>query len=73
MASEDPRTEATSVVVRVPHDAIEVTADGSGFTPATDDRPHLGLRMLDDLAREHRGALEIRSTPGRGTSILLKL
>jgi signal transduction histidine kinase len=29
--------------------------------------------MLDDLAREHGGALEIRSTPGRGTTILLTL
>ena len=37
----------------------------SGFTRPADDRPHLGLRMLDDLAREHGGALEIRSTPGR--------
>ncbi len=41
-------------------------------TGPANDRPHLGLRMLDDLAREHGGALEIRSTPGRGTSILLE-
>ena len=65
--------EATTVTVRVTHDAIEITDDGQGLTPPADDRPHLGLRMLDDLAREHGGALEIRSTPGRGTSILLKL
>jgi signal transduction histidine kinase len=52
---------------------LEVTDDGDGFDAPTDTRPHLGLRMLDDLAREHGGTLEIRSTLGRGTSILLKL
>src|SRR3954470_10263720 len=65
--------QASSVAVRVAKDAIEVSDDGQGFSEPEDGRPHLGLRMLDDLAREHGGALEIRSTAGRGTSILLKL
>jgi two-component system NarL family sensor kinase len=64
---------ASSVAVHVAKDALEVTDDGQGFSEPENGRPHLGLRMLDDLAREHGGALEIRSTPGRGTSILLKL
>ncbi|WP_028062924.1 sensor histidine kinase [Solirubrobacter soli] len=64
---------AQSVTVRVTERTLEVVDDGQGFAAPTDDRPHLGLRLLDDLAREHGGALEIRSTPGRGTSILLKL
>jgi signal transduction histidine kinase len=64
---------ATSVAVRVTRDAIEVSDDGRGFSEPDGERPHLGLRMLDDLAREHGGALEIRSTPGQGTNILLKL
>jgi signal transduction histidine kinase len=52
---------------------LNVTDDGRGFSEPGDERPHLGLRMLDDLAREHGGSLEIRSTPGRGTTILLSL
>jgi signal transduction histidine kinase len=64
---------AGSVRVRVTREAIEVTDDGEGFSEPSNGRPHLGLRMLDDLAREHGGALAIRSTPGQGTSILLTL
>jgi two-component system NarL family sensor kinase len=52
---------------------LDVTDDGRGFSELGDERPHLGLRMLDDLAREHGGSLEIRSTTGRGTTILLSL
>jgi two-component system, NarL family, sensor kinase len=65
--------QATSVGVRVTRHSLEVGDDGQGFTAPDGDRPHLGLRMLDDLAREHGGALEIRSTPGQGTRILLRL
>jgi two-component system, NarL family, sensor kinase len=64
---------AGSVTVRVTHDAIEVIDDGEGIREPSNGRPHLGLRMLDDLAREHGGALAIRSTPGQGTSVLLTL
>jgi two-component system, NarL family, sensor kinase len=52
---------------------LEIVDDGQGFQPPEDDRPHLGLRMLDDLAREHGGWLSIRSTPGRGTRIHLAI
>jgi two-component system NarL family sensor kinase len=52
---------------------LEVADDGRGFAEPVESRPHLGLRMLDDLAREHGGTLEIRSTPDRGTRILLTL
>jgi signal transduction histidine kinase len=64
---------AQSVTVRVTARSIEVADDGQGFSEPENGRPHLGLRMLDDLAREHGGALEIRSTPGQGTRIGLKL
>jgi signal transduction histidine kinase len=66
---------AATVAVRVRRDGdavvLVVEDDGRGFTTTDADRPHLGLRILDDLAREHGGRLEIRSTPGQGTSILL--
>jgi signal transduction histidine kinase len=65
--------QARTVQVHVTRDAIEVTDDGRGISEPHNGRPHLGLRMLDDLAREHGGALTIRSTPGQGTSILLTL
>jgi two-component system NarL family sensor kinase len=66
---------AGAVAVRVRRDGenvvLEVSDDGRGFPAPDAGRPHLGLRMLDDLAHEHGGRLEIRSTPGQGTSILL--
>jgi two-component system NarL family sensor kinase len=50
---------------------LDVVDDGVGFAPAEDDRPHFGLRMLDDRAQELGGRLEIQSTPGRGTRVRL--
>ena len=44
---------------------LAVTDDGSGFDPSAvvpDDRPHLGLRLLDDLAGDVGGRIDV--TPG---------
>src|SRR3954471_3513397 len=52
---------------------LDVVDDGVGFAAADADRPHFGLRLLDDRAREHGGRLEIQSTQGRGTRVRLTL
>lgn len=52
---------------------LEVADDGRGLAEPTDDRPRFGLRMLDDLAREQGGALDLVATPGGGTTLRLEL
>jgi signal transduction histidine kinase len=54
---------------------VEVHDDGVGFDP---DRAelrsrHLGLTSMEERARELGGRLEIRSAPGAGTTVVLKV
>ena len=59
-----------SVTLRPEGGAVEfaVTDDGSGFDPATTSYGS-GLRGMADRLAALDGALEVRSTPGRGTTI----
>jgi signal transduction histidine kinase len=54
---------------------VEVTDDGVGFEP---NRPevrsrHLGLTSMEERAGELGGRVEIRSAPGRGTTVRLEV
>jgi two-component system, NarL family, sensor kinase len=56
--------------------ALSVCDDGVGFDPAAaapDDRPHLGLRLLDDLAGDVGGQIEVASAPGAGTTVRMEV
>lgn len=65
---------ANSVMVRI-RQAGEITHilvadDGLGFDPAQRcPEGHFGLRILGDTVRQAGGALEVRSTPGVGTTV----
>jgi signal transduction histidine kinase len=70
---------AEHVTVRLcEHDervTVEVSDDGVGFDP---DRAelrsrHLGLTSMEERARELGGRLEIRSSPGAGTTVSLQV
>lgn len=53
---------------------LVVSDDGTGFDP--DRLPgghHFGLRGLRDLVRETGGLLDVRSAPGRGTTVVLEV
>jgi signal transduction histidine kinase len=51
---------------------LDVTDDGVGFD-ADDQSSGLGLRTLRDLAAEVGGRLDVRSTPGHGTTVHLEV
>ena len=56
--------------------SLAVTDDGAGFDPAAvapDDRPHLGLRLLDDLAGDVGGRIDVTSAPGAGTTVTMEV
>ncbi len=70
--------EATrvSVLVQATDTAVklEVQDDGRGVTRVPADRDkHFGLRMLEDLARDSGGQLELDSAPGTGTKVRLQI
>lgn len=56
---------------------LVVRDDGRGFDPEAIDSArgggHFGLSLLQDLAAETGGRLEIDSTPGRGTTVRLEV
>ena len=55
---------------------VAVQDDGPGFDPdalAASTRRGLGLLGMRERARMHRGTLEVRTAPGRGTTIVLEL
>jgi two-component system NarL family sensor kinase len=52
--------------------SLSVSDDGVGFDPAAvapDDRPRMGLRLLDDLAGDVGGRIDVTSAPGAGTTV----
>jgi signal transduction histidine kinase len=50
---------------------LVVEDDGRGFDPsAVEAEGHFGLRVLEDLAQEAGGELEIDSAPGAGTRVV---
>ncbi|MBV8955515.1 MAG: GAF domain-containing sensor histidine kinase [Solirubrobacterales bacterium] len=63
------------IMVRLGSDRVEVIDDGIGFDPQRADlrARHLGLTSMQERAQELGGELEIRSSPGSGTTIRLKV
>jgi len=62
-------------VEQQPRWRFEVRDDGIGFThaPGAIGETHVGLRIMRERAERIGAALEVMSTPGRGTSIILTL
>jgi two-component system nitrate/nitrite sensor histidine kinase NarX len=62
-------------VEQQPQWRFEVRDDGVGFAPehAGSDETHVGLRIMAERAARIGATLDVVSTPGRGTSIVLTL
>ena len=52
---------------------MELSDDGCGFLPAIQDSSSLGLLSMTERAREVGGQLDIASTPGEGTRLMLRV
>ncbi|MDD5334944.1 MAG: type IV pili methyl-accepting chemotaxis transducer N-terminal domain-containing protein [Rhodoferax sp.] len=54
---------------------FEIRDDGVGFNPGSGqlDETHVGLRIMSERAQRIGAALEVISTPGHGSSIILTL
>jgi signal transduction histidine kinase len=54
--------------------ALSISDDGTGFTPsAVDDASHFGLQLMRERVESAGGYLEIMSSPGLGTVVLVRL
>ena len=62
-------------VQQQPRWRLEVRDDGLGFVPDPEasDETHVGLRIMAERAERLGAQLEVLSTPGRGTSVVLTL
>ncbi|MEO7710957.1 MAG: type IV pili methyl-accepting chemotaxis transducer N-terminal domain-containing protein [Caldimonas sp.] len=60
-------------VQRQPQWRLEVRDDGVGFAPRTDvpDETHVGLRIMVERAERLGAQVDVLSTAGRGTSVVL--
>jgi signal transduction histidine kinase len=68
-------SRAEHITVRLGPRAIEIVDDGVGFDPRRSDMRsrHLGLTSMEERAGELGGRLEIRSSPGAGTTVRLEV
>ena len=62
-------------VQQQPQWRFEVRDNGAGFSsgPGIEDETHVGLRIMQERAERIGARLEVISTPGRGTSVILTL
>jgi signal transduction histidine kinase len=52
---------------------MEITDDGCGFDAAIREEGHFGLRLISDLVDDAGGAVDVRSSPGAGTTVRVEL
>ena len=62
-------------VQQQPEWRFEIRDNGAGFenAPGTHDESHVGLRIMRERAERIGARLEIHSTPGRGSSVIVRL
>ena len=70
-------SQASPLAVTVHSDgrrlALEVVDDGVGFTPTAVHPESYGLRGLRSLVTDSGGTLEVRSSPGEGTTVRMEV
>src|SRR5262249_3155669 len=64
---------AVYITVRAGLFALTIHDNGRGFTPDGDLRRGLGLQGIAERARILGGAYEIHSTPGHGTTVMVRI
>ncbi len=52
---------------------LEVVDDGHGFDPKATGKGGMGLRIMQERATKADGQLTIKSTPGKGTKVIVKI
>ena len=77
IAYADARTLSVEVTVHDSTARLLVADDGRGFGPAVRDQRraegHLGLSLVEELARQADGTLTIDSREGKGTRVVLEV
>ncbi len=64
---------ATAIGVFLTAKVLTIIDDGSGFDPATADATRFGLQGMRERAKKIKATLNTASTPGKGTTVTLRL
>lgn len=73
LAHAEARRVDVSVVQENGTATLAIADDGRGFDPAERPEGHFGLQLLDDLARDSGGRLDVESAPGGGTRVRVEV
>jgi signal transduction histidine kinase len=71
--------DASKAIVTMEHERgallITIEDDGKGFLPGTTPRHglHFGLQTMRERAEASGGTLEVQSSPGQGTRVIVRL
>jgi len=77
LSNIERHAQASSASVDISLDAmqsvtVKITDDGRGFDPRHTPANHFGVNIMHDRARILDGRLEVTSSPGRGTAVVLQ-
>ena len=69
------KQQRVEITLRLECDTVvlEISDDGMGFDPKVRGRPGVGLASMAARAQEVGGTLEIQSSPGKGTRIVVRV
>ena len=69
------KPQRVEITLRLECDTVvlEISDDGMGFNPKVRGRPGVGLASMAARAQEVGGTLEIQSSPGKGTRIVVRV
>jgi signal transduction histidine kinase len=69
------KPQRVEIALRVNCDALilEIADDGAGFDPTSTRKSGVGLASMTARTREMNGTLEIQSSPGKGTRLVVRV
>jgi signal transduction histidine kinase len=77
-AEDDPAAKTITIAISdsgqgIAHDLLEKVCEPFVSSHKDEGMRGLGLAIVRDIIKAHNGRMEIQSTPGQGTTVMLSL